>query len=125
VATVAPEALRAQALVEAILHRLSLPLSEASALEPGQLLPLPGVTVASVRLEAGGVPLGPARLGQVAGMRAVRIETPLAPQLADLPPLGAPAASLLPEAARIAGHAAPLENEEAPARGPLGQVPRG
>jgi flagellar motor switch protein FliM len=130
-ATVATQALRSQARVEAVLHRLRLPLSAAEALEPGQLLPLPGVTVASVRLEAGGVPLGPARLGQVAGMRAVRIETPLAPELADLAGLGAPPAPLLPEPAwplppdgEVPGWSLP-QSEEAPDWGPPETVPMG
>lgn len=51
---------------------------------------MPGVTVASVRIEGGGQDLGPARLGQVAGMRAIRLEAPLSPQLEDLPALGEP-----------------------------------
>lgn len=96
--TVAPLVLRAQTEVQAILHRLRLPLCEAEELTVGQVLSLPGVTVASVRLESGGVPLGPARLGQVGGMRAVRIETPLSPELAPLPgnPRIAPTTALLP-----------------------------
>ncbi len=85
--TVAPLVLRAQSRVEAVLHRFRLALGDAERLAVGQVLPLPGVTVASVQLEAGGVPLGPGRLGQVAGMRAVRIESPLAPDLAPLPNL--------------------------------------
>jgi hypothetical protein len=76
--------MRAQTQVEAILHRLRLPLAAAEGRAPGQVVPLPGVTVASVRLASAGLDLGPARLGQVAGMRAVRIETPLAPELVAL-----------------------------------------
>jgi flagellar motor switch protein FliM len=126
-ATVAPEALRAQAELEAILHRLELPLAEAEALVPGQIIALPGVTVASVRLQAGGLDLGPARLGQMSGMRAVRIESPLSSQngafgptelsmtegVGDSLPLAGPGAdgppSLLP-----GGIWEPPENEEAP-----------
>ncbi|MBP1804537.1 FliM/FliN family flagellar motor switch protein [Rubellimicrobium aerolatum] len=92
--TVAPQVLAAQVALDAVLHRLSLPLAEAEALHVGQLLPLPGVTVASVRLEgSGGVDLGSARLGQVAGMRAIRIEQPPPPALDQLP---IPAESLPP-----------------------------
>ena len=87
-ATVAEQVMGAQAMLTAVLHRISLPLSEAEALEVGQVLALPGVTVASVRIEAGGVDLGPGRLGQVAGMRAVRMEQPLAPYLEEIPALG-------------------------------------
>jgi flagellar motor switch protein FliM len=95
--TVAPQVLRSEARLDAVLHRLHLPLSEAEGLAVGQVLPLPGVTVASARIEAGGVVLGPARLGQVAGMCAVRIETPLAPDLAPIPTLpDGQGASLLP-----------------------------
>lgn len=83
-ASLAPAVLRARTQVEAVLARLRLPLSEVEGFAPGQVLSLPGVTVASVRLEAAGHDLGPTRLGQVAGMRAVRIESPLAPELAAL-----------------------------------------
>jgi flagellar motor switch protein FliM len=86
--TMAAQVLAAQVPLQAILQRLQIPLSVAETLEVGQVLPLPGVTVASVRLMAGGRDLGSARLGQVAGMRAVRIEGPLAPHLTELPPLG-------------------------------------
>jgi flagellar motor switch protein FliM len=82
--TVAPQVLDARVTVSAILHRLQLPLAEAEALAPGQVLPLPGVTVASVQLRAGGCDLGPARLGQMAGRRAVRLEQPVPPQLTGL-----------------------------------------
>lgn len=116
--TVQAQALRAQTRVEAILHRLELSLASAEALDVGQLLPLPGVTVASVRLESAGVTLGSARLGQVSGMRAVRIEAPFVPELGELPPLAGPptGASLLPEPSWPA-------NEEAPDRGPPEVMP--
>jgi flagellar motor switch protein FliM len=67
--------LGAEASLEAVLHRLRLPLEALEGLASGDLLPLPGVTVASVRLIGpGGVELGPARLGQLGGLRAVRLE---------------------------------------------------
>ncbi|TNC73874.1 FliM/FliN family flagellar motor switch protein [Rubellimicrobium roseum] len=87
-ATVADPVLAAPATLTAVLHRLQLPLAGAEALEVGQVLALPGVTVASVRLEVAGIDLGPARLGQMAGMRALRIEEPLTPGLDELPSLG-------------------------------------
>lgn len=70
--------LAAPASVEAVLGRLRLPLDAAEGFAVGQVVPLPGLSVASVRLEAlgpGGAPrdLGPARLGQSGGMRAVRL----------------------------------------------------
>jgi flagellar motor switch protein FliM len=90
-ATVAGQVLLSQAPLTAVLYRLRLPLEEAEALQIGQVLPLAGVTVASVRVEAGGQDLGPARLGQVAGMRAIRIEQPVAPSLGAIPSPAKPA----------------------------------
>jgi flagellar motor switch protein FliM len=93
-ATVAPLVLAAESPLRAVLHRLELPLAQVEAWAPGTVLPLPGVTVGSVRLEAaGGSEIGTARLGQVGGRRAIRIETPLAPPLQDIrpPPLPPPA----------------------------------
>ena len=87
VPTVAAQAMGAQAALEAVLHRLRLPWEEAEAFEVGQVIPLPGVTVASVRIEGGGQDIGSARLGQVAGMRAIRIEAPPGPDLEDIPSL--------------------------------------
>lgn len=90
------QVMAAPAEVVAVLHRLRLPLAEAGALDVGLVLPLPGVTVASVRLEGpGGADLGPARLGQVAGMRAIRIETPAPPMLGEIAPPSPAAVGLL------------------------------
>lgn len=74
----------AQLLAE--LHRMRLPLAAVETLEVGQVLPLPGTSVASVRLcgPDGGV-VARARLGQVAGQRAVRIEAPPPPELTEAP----------------------------------------
>ena len=95
--TVGPHVLGSQAMLDAVLHRLRLPLTEVEGFQVGQLVALPGVTVASVRIEAGGADLGPARLGQVAGMRAVRIEEPLSPRLDGIGSLPEPGpAGLLP-----------------------------
>lgn len=83
------QVMAAPAEVLAVLHRLRLSLAEAEGLEVGLVLPLPGVTVASVRLQGpGGADLGPARLGQVAGMRAVRLEAPPPPTLGEIAPPG-------------------------------------
>lgn len=61
----------------AVLTRLKLPLSQIEGFEIDQMLPLHGVTVASVRLEGpGGRVFAKARLGQISGMRAVRVEDP-------------------------------------------------
>lgn len=93
--------LDASAVLTAVLTRHRLSLAEAEALRPGQVLPLPGVTVGSVRLEAPvGQPLAAARLGQFAGLRAVRLELPKSPHLRETwPGLGAVA----PGFQRIAG----------------------
>jgi flagellar motor switch protein FliM len=68
--------LATEAELNAVLHRLQIPLTMAEGLAVGQILPLSGVTVSSVRLEAvDGQVVGRARLGQTAGQRAVRIES--------------------------------------------------
>jgi flagellar motor switch protein FliM len=73
--------------LDAILHRLTMTLGAVEAFTVGQVLPLPGVTVASVRLESpGGALVGPGKLGQMGGMRAVRLVTPRPPQLEDMLP---------------------------------------
>jgi flagellar motor switch protein FliM len=87
------QVMRAPAPLRAVLHRARLTIEAAEGLRVGQVVPLPGVTVASVRIEGpDGTDLGPARLGQVAGMRAVRLEAPLAPRLSDMPRALPPAA---------------------------------
>jgi flagellar motor switch protein FliM len=73
--------------LDAILHRLTLPLGAVEAFTVGQVVPLPGVTVSSVRIESlGGAIVGPGKLGQVGGMRAVRLLSPRSPQLEELLP---------------------------------------
>ena len=77
----------APAELTAVLHRLRLGLTDVAEFEPGTVLPLHGVTVDSITLEAPGRKLiGYGRLGQVAGLRAVRISdgrTP--PKTAGIP----------------------------------------
>lgn len=78
----AQSVLMAEMPLDTVLHRMRMPLSTLAALTPGQLLPLPGARVTGVRLETpGGSCLGSGRLGQSAGMRALRIEPAPAPQL--------------------------------------------
>lgn len=73
--------------LDAVLHRRTLTLGAVEAFAAGQVLPLPGVTVASVRLEApGGALVGPGKLGQMGGMRAVRLSAPRPPQLEEMLP---------------------------------------
>ncbi|SLN19792.1 hypothetical protein [Roseisalinus antarcticus] len=68
----------------AVLHRLKVPLAYAEGLRAGDIVPLAGVTVSSVRLEGpDGSFAGTARLGQLGGMRAVRIEPPPPKEMRD------------------------------------------
>ena len=76
----------APARLDAVLHRFPVSLATAQSLQIGTVLPLPGCTVHSVRLLApDGAEVAQAKLGQLGGYRAVRIETAPAPQLAELP----------------------------------------
>ena len=75
----------APATLDAVLHRFKIPIGRAQSLRVGQLVPLPGCTVNSVRLTApGGRAVASAKLGQAGGMRALRIEDDAEPQLSDL-----------------------------------------
>jgi len=65
------------AQLEAILCKLSVPLSELSGFSPGDLLPLSGATVNGVWLIGlDGVPVAGARLGRSGRDRAVRLAVP-------------------------------------------------
>lgn len=66
--------LKAPAELTAVLHRTRRTLKEVAALEPGNVIPLHGVTVDSIVLEAvGRKQAASGRLGQVNGMRAIRL----------------------------------------------------
>lgn len=72
--------------LDALLHRMTIPLGQARNLAVGQVLPLTGCTVNSVRLQThDGQVVAHAKLGQFGGMRAVRVEAAPAPHLLDLP----------------------------------------
>lgn len=76
----------APACLEALLYRAPLSLATAQSLQVGTVLPLPGCTVHSVRLlSPDGHEVAQAKLGQMGGYRAVRLESAPAPQLAELP----------------------------------------
>ncbi|WP_417724325.1 FliM/FliN family flagellar motor C-terminal domain-containing protein [Salipiger sp.] len=63
--------------MDAVLGRISLPLKAAQALKPGDLLPLKPEAMDGVTLQASyGVAIAGGRLGQMNGMRAVRITWP-------------------------------------------------
>lgn len=75
--------------LDAQLHRFKLPLHIAQSLEVGQVLPLRGCQVSSLKLLArDGRMVATARLGQSAGMRAIRIEAATAPDMEDLDQMG-------------------------------------
>lgn len=85
----------APATLDAVLYTMKLSLKQIDNLSAGQILPLYGATVGSVRLFAPDSTLvGTARLGQSGGMRAVRIEPPPDAYMRDIPP---PAAAVTQE----------------------------
>ncbi|MEJ8560008.1 FliM/FliN family flagellar motor C-terminal domain-containing protein [Yoonia sp. GPGPB17] len=76
----------APACLDALLHRFPISLATAKGLQVGSILTLPGCTVSSVRLlSAGGDEVAQAKLGQIGGYRAVRLEVAPMPQLTELP----------------------------------------
>lgn len=96
------------AQMRAVLGALRLPLNKAQALRPGDLLPLSPDMLDAVTLHAGpGAPVAGGRLGQINGMRAVRLSWPrVAPQdeAPDLPEM-----TELPDMAPAPPDAAPEE----------------
>ena len=67
--------MQAPARLDAVLHRMEVPLSTVSTLEVGQCLPLLGCTVGMVRLvDPAGQTVARGRLGQIAGRIAVRVQ---------------------------------------------------
>ncbi|MEL6959191.1 MAG: FliM/FliN family flagellar motor switch protein [Pseudomonadota bacterium] len=77
----------APADLEAVLGHLTLPLSHVDDFAVGQVVKLPGTTVGSVQIMApGDQVVGTARLGQIAGKRAIRLEG-VTLELSEAPPL--------------------------------------
>lgn len=104
--------------MDAVLHRLVLPLSAAEKLQPGDLIPLPPEALDGVELLAGdGSGVAGGRLGQINGMRAVRLAWPEGSGLPDPAEGGstAPPAALSEGAAPAAAEVAAAS---APERGP-------
>lgn len=63
--------------LEAVLHQMPVPLSQLENLQPGDVLPLSGASVTSLRLVSDdGCVVARGRLGQMSGHRAMRIEEP-------------------------------------------------
>jgi flagellar motor switch protein FliM len=104
-----------ETVMEAVLCRLRLPLRSVLTLAPGQVVPLPGVSVRRIALEAPlGRPLAQVHLGQSRGFRAVRILPPDAtddPGLAHRPAPRPAGDDLLSHLAQVApapsGHGLP------------------
>ncbi|WP_136441021.1 FliM/FliN family flagellar motor switch protein [Pacificoceanicola onchidii] len=68
---------RVEARLEAVLAQITLPLNRAQQLKPGELIPLPQNALDKVKLTAGkGGAVVVGRLGQLNGMRAVRLSLP-------------------------------------------------
>lgn len=92
----------APATLAAQLHRFPVSLATAQSLEVGSILPLPGCTVSSVRLlSPDGQVVAQAKLGQLGGYRAVRLEAAPAPELSDLREGPVEAAFPLPDSVEI------------------------
>lgn len=86
----------APADMEAVLTTLKLPISTIEDFEVGQVLPLAGTTVGSVTLVGpAGEAFAQARLGQVAGKRAVRIQDHTL-EMQDATPTSAPSGTAPP-----------------------------
>ncbi len=78
--------LDASASLQAQLHRFSMSLARAGSLKIGDVVALPGCNVHSVRLlDPDGKQVAQAKLGQMGGYRAVRLQPPPAPELSELP----------------------------------------
>ena len=76
----------APARLDAVLHRLRMPLTQATHLKIGQVVPLTGCTLGRVRMVAGdGRTVARGRLGQIAGQIAVRLNDVDEDSLVDLP----------------------------------------
>jgi len=92
----------APATLQAQLHRFPVSLAAAQSLQVGSILPLPGCTVSSVRLlSPDGQVVAQAKLGQLGGYRAVRLEAAPAPELSDLRDGSAKAVVSLPDSIEL------------------------
>jgi flagellar motor switch protein FliM len=99
--------LGAPVVLDAVLARITLPLREACAFEPGQTLTLDHETLKATRLlGAGGHLVAEARLGQVNGWCAVRLVSAAA---APLPDLAEPAPQETPDRAALRGPELPAK----------------
>jgi len=107
-------AANAQATLTAHLHKFSIPLARTQSLQVGQVLPLTGCDVHSVRLiSLDGKKVAQAKLGQFGGMRAVRIEKSSPLQMTELPQKTA----ILPQVSGNLDRADPLALKTTDAQG--------
>jgi flagellar motor switch protein FliM len=92
--------------LDAVIGRLTLPIRQVLALEPGEVLALPQAALDAVALETlDGRPVARARLGQNRGMRALKILVAEAAERSQ--PAGPPAAGPAQEAAGAPAAAPP------------------
>lgn len=85
----------AKVTMDAVIARVSLPLSQVMALSAGELLRLPGATTDRIDLEAPGCArTAGGKLGQTRGMRAVRVQEDAQPVPRTEADFGPGAASL-------------------------------
>ena len=90
----------APARLDAVLHKVQVPLSRITTLEIGDVISLAGCSVGSVRLVApDGKTVARARLGQIAGQIAVRVQGEDTTPMIDLADRPAPAVRPALEAA--------------------------
>ena len=110
--------LASSASLRAVLHRLDLPLDRAESLNVGDVLPLGGASLGALRLEAeGGLLAGHARLGQVHGMKAVRVGPPAPPEMIETPSLPTAARMVASDPPSGVDHAAAQTWSHDPAAG--------
>lgn len=70
---------QAHAELNAVLHRMDIPIADLKKLTPGDVLSVPAQSIAEVSLEASdGTQVAISRLGQSMGLRAVRLSGPSA-----------------------------------------------
>lgn len=83
-AAIEQQVMVADCVLDAVLTRLTLPLSAVLSLQPGDLMPLQGAALDRIAFEGiDGRRLADGRLGQNRGMRAVRLTLSAAPQSRD------------------------------------------
>lgn len=117
--------LQAPVTLEAVLHRITLPLAAVLTFKPGMTLPVPLAALEDLRLEGlGGRRVGRGRLGQHQGFRAMRIcgeaEAEPPTQVAPEPVAAAPPSRRAPKPAPPY-EAAPMQVPE-PILAPLPQA---